>query len=548
MAWLSGATALTKSIQQYGVDTIFTLPGAQLDPMFDALYQAKESIRVIHTRHEQGTAYMAFGYAQSTGKVGTHLVVPGPGLLNASAGLSTAFACGAKVLCLAGQIPSKLIGKGIGQLHELSDQPGAVASITKWRGRAESPATVPEKVREAFKQLNTGRTQPVLLEMSPDIMASEGEVDLLDPIVDFVDLDPEPDPDLIEQAAALLGNAENPGIFIGGGIWGSEESLLSLAEQIQAPVYTSPHGNGAINDRHYLAQNLMCAKEIWDQIDVVLSVGTRYQAPASWGKQDEKKLIRIDIDPKQSVSIAIPDIHIVSSARVSLKRLAERVQRHNRKRESREQELVQLKKTVMDRFNSVEPQYSFNKVIREELPDDGIAVFGITQLGFAAWFGFPTYRPRTLIHSGYQGTLGYAFPTALGAQVGNPDKKVIAVSGDGGFMFGVQELATAAQHNIGVVTIVMNDGAFGNVKRNQKEDYGERYLGVELHNPDFLKLADAFGVMGQRVNSPEGLRNAIKVAFKESGPALIEVTVGEMPSLWKYMPLVRAKDQTREKP
>ena len=202
----------------------------------------------------------------------------------------------------------------------------------------------------------------------------------------------------------------------------------------------------------------------------------------------------------------------------------------------------------MDRFNSVEPQYSFNKVIREELPDDGIAVFGITQLGFAAWFGFPTYEPRTLIHSGYQGTLGYAFPTALGAQVGNPDKKVIAVSGDGGFMFGVQELATAAQHNIGVVTIVMNDGAFGNVKRNQKEDYGERYLGVELRNPDFLKLADAFGVMGQRVNSPEGLRNAIKEAFREDGPALIEVTVGEMPSLWKYMPLVRAKDQTRDKP
>ena len=136
--------------------------------------------------HEQGTAYMAFGYAQSTGKVGTNLVVPGPGLLNASAGLSTAFACGAKVLCLAGQIPSKLIGKGIGQLHELSDQPGAVASVTKWRGRAESPAIVPEKVREAFKQLNSGRSQPVLLEMSPDIMATEGEVELLNPIKEFI--------------------------------------------------------------------------------------------------------------------------------------------------------------------------------------------------------------------------------------------------------------------------------------------------------------------------------------------------------------------------
>ena len=130
-----------------------------------------------------------------------------------------------------------------------------------------------------------------------------------------------------------------------------------------------------------------------------------------------------------------------------------------------------------------------------------------------AWFGFPTYKPRTLIHPGYQGTLGYAFPTALGAQVGNPDKKVVAISGDGGFMFNVQELATAAQHNIGVVTIVMNDGAFGNVKRNQKEDYGERYLGVDLQNPDFVKLADAFGVMGQRVNSPEGLRHALKLSL-----------------------------------
>ena len=162
MAHISGATALIKSIQHYGVDTIFALPGAQLDPLFDALYHVKDTIRVVHTRHEQGTAYMAFGYAQSTGKVGTNLVVPGPGLLNASAGLSTAFACGARVLCLAGQIPSKFIGKGIGQLHELADQPGAVASVTKWQGRIETPASAPAMVQEAFKQLGTGRTQPVI--------------------------------------------------------------------------------------------------------------------------------------------------------------------------------------------------------------------------------------------------------------------------------------------------------------------------------------------------------------------------------------------------
>ena len=201
----------------------------------------------------------------------------------------------------------------------------------------------------------------------------------------------------------------------------------------------------------------------------------------------------------------------------------------------------------MDRFNSVEPQFSYNNVIREELPEDGIAVFGVTQLGFAAWFGFPTYKPRTLIHSGYQGTLGFAFPTAIGAQVANPDKKVVAVSGDGGFMFSVQELATLVQHKIGLVTIVMNDGAFGNVKRNQKEGYSGRFIGSDLQNPDFMKLAESFGLMGIRVDSPDGLRTALSKAFKEDGPSLIEVVVGEMPSMWKYMPLVRAKDQTNEK-
>ena len=188
-----------------------------------------------------------------------------------------------------------------------------------------------------------------------------------------------------------------------GGDLGCEEPL-NLAE-IQAPVCTSPHGNGAIDARHYLAQNLMCAKEDWDNIDVVLSVGTRYQAPASWGQHDGK-LIRIDIDANQSVQIATPDVHIISTAAKSLKMLAERVQRHNRKRESRESELSALKKTVMDRFNSLEPQYSYNMVIRDELPEDGIACFDITQLGYVAWFGFPTYQPRTLVHAGYQGTSG----------------------------------------------------------------------------------------------------------------------------------------------
>ncbi len=547
MTNMTGAEALTKSIQQYGIDTIFALPGVQLDHLFDALYHHQDSIRVIHTRHEQATAYMAFGYAQATGRVGTSLVVPGPGLLNATAALSTAHGCNAPVLCLAGQMPSKYIGSNTGQLHELLDQPGAVKSVTKWQGRALSPSTTPQTVQDAFAQLNSGHRRPVLLEMAPDIMAKKEDVDLLDPLTDFSTFEPEPDPDLVEQAASLLGNAENPAIYVGGGIFGAEEELLALAEEIQAPVFMSPHGQGAVDSRHYLGLNLLSAFEMKDDIDVILTAGTRFQTPQSWGVDDEVKVIRIDPIETLPALSQQADIHIASTARKSLKELLERSRRHNRKRPSREEELTEMGQTMTDRFAQLEHQHAYSSVIREELPDDGIACFGVTQVGFYSWFGFPTYSPRTNIQAGHQGTLGYGFPTALGAQVAHPDKKVVAVTGDGGFMFNVQELATAAQHGINLVTILFNDGHFGNVKRNQDEGFGSRYIASELQNPDFMKLADSFGVMGQRVNSPEGMRTALQNAFKEDAPALIEVQVGEFPSAWKYMPLVRARDQVGEK-
>lgn len=547
MPSMTGAEALTRSIKQYGIDTIFTLPGVQLDHLLDSLYHHQDSIRVIHTRHEQATAYMAFGYAQATGRVGTNLVVPGPGLLNASAAISTAYGCNAPVLCLAGQIPSKYIESNTGQLHEIVDQPSSVTSITKWQGRAISPSTTPQTVQDAFAQLNSGHRRPVLLEMAPDIMAMKEEVDLLDPLTDFSSLEPDPDPDLVEKAAALLGNAENPAIFVGGGVFGAEAELLALAEEIQAPVFMSPHGQGAVDSRHYLGLNLLAAHEMWKDIDVILTAGTRFQTPQSWGVGDEAKVIRIDPIPELPTLSQHADVHIASTAKKSLTELLNRSSRHNRKRDSRKEELESLGQAMTDRFARLEMQHAYSSVIREELPEDGIACFGVTQLGFYSWFGFPTYSPRTNIQAGYQGTLGYVFPTALGAQVAHPDKKVVAVTGDGGFMFNVQEMATAAQHGINLVTILFNDGHFGNVKRNQEEGFGGRYIASELKNPDFMKLAESFGVMGQRVESPDGMRTALKNAFKADAPALIEVQVGAFPSAWKYMPLVRARDQVGEK-
>ena len=538
MTQMKGAEALVKSIKQYGIETIFTVPGVQLDNLFDVLYDYQDDFKIIHCRHEQATAYMAFGYAQSTGRIGTNLVVPGPGLLNASAGLATAHACSAPIFCIAGQIPSHTIGKGTGMLHELDDQPGAVASVTKWQGRVERPEDTPGVVEKAFVELLTGRRQPILFEMAPDIMSKKGDVKLLEPINDFYDQEIEPDPSLLEQAAALLGAADNPAIFTGGGAFGAEESILALAEALEAPVVMSQNGQGVVDQRHHLGQNQVAGQEMWHNFDVVLAVGTRFQAPMlMWEGHDTKKLIRVDTAPRRSDDPWKADVHIAATARKATTGIYDKVSRHNRNRRSRADEFDNFKESARKKFSQGEPQASFGKVIRDVLPDDGIICFGVTQMGFYSWFGFPTYVPRSNIQPGYQGTLGYAFPTGLGAQVANPNKKVVAVTGDGGFMFNVQEMATAVLHKIPLVTIVFNDNCFGNVKRNQKERYNERYLCSELLNPDFIQLAESFGMKGYRVKSPENLNTAMESAFSENGPVLIEVEVGEMASLWPYMPL-----------
>lgn len=530
MPKMTGAQALTKTIMAHDVDTIFALPGVQLDPLFDAFYHEQDSLRIVHTRHEQGTSYMALGYAQSTGKTGVCTVVPGPGVYNAGAGLCTAHGQGAPVLCVAGQIPSRMIDKDFGMLHEIQDQMGTMAAVTKWQGRANSPKEAPGVIVEAFQQMHTGRKRPVFVEMSPDIMSAEDDIEIPVPNTDYPMI--EADPDLIEKAAALLGSAENPAIYVGGGIVGAEEELLALAERLEAPVYMTENAVGSMPWDHHLAQNYIGAAHTWPKVDVALAVGTRFEKQImSWGRDENVKLIRIDPDPKQSIEQWPPDVQIVAHGKTGLRDLAERVERHNRKRESRKDEFEALKAaTIKELAETLPPQHAYGTAIQNALPDDGIACFGVTQLGFYSWYGFPTSKPRQRIEPGLQGTLGYSFPTALGAQVGNPDKKVICVTGDGGFMFGASELATAMRHRINLVTLVFNDGHFGNVKRNQKLGYDERYIASDLHNPDFVKLAESYGAMGLRAESPEALGKAMDEAFKADMPVVIDVPVGEFPN------------------
>jgi len=538
MEHMTGGQALTKSLKRHGVDTIFGLPGVQLDHFFSALFDEKESIKFIHTRHEQASAYMAFGFAQSTGRVSPFAVVPGPGLLNTTAALSTAYACNAPALCIAGQIYSPYIGRGVGLLHELPDQLAMLRGVTKWAERISHPTQVPELVAEAFKNLSTGRVRPVALEVPMDILAMKAPVDLTEPIKDYEQQGP--DPDLIQQAARLLGRAKNPLIIAGGGIFGAEAELLALAEMLQAPVIMTRQAFGCLSSRHYLALNQPAGYRLWGDADVVLGVGTRMQSQIAgkqtplppWGIDPELKIIRMDIDPMEINRVMRPDVGIVSDAKKGLSALVEQVGGHNLRRASREEELTALKADVEAEMGTLEPQMGYLRIIREALPDEGFFVDEITQIGHVASFAFPVYKPRTYVSSGYQGTLGFGFPTALGVKVANPGKPVIAICGDGGFMYNVQELATAVLHGISLVTILFNDNAFGNVKRTQINRYNGKVIASDLHNPDFIRLAESFGAAAYLAKTPDELKRAILKGFDEKGPTLIEVPVGDTPSPW----------------
>ncbi len=532
MVMLTGGQALVQSLKREGVDTVFGLPGIQLDWAFDALYEERDSIRVIHTRHEQATSYMADGYARATGKVGTNLVVPGPGLLNAMAGLSTAYACNSPVLCLTGQIQSDKIGVGTGLLHEIPHQLEMMAAVTKWARRAMSPAEIPGLVREAFTQLRTGRPRPVSLEIPPDILALRGEVELLDPAT------PERqagDPELLRRAAEILAGAERPLIFVGSGIFTAEawDELRELAEKLQAPVVMSGNGRGALSDRHPLALNGHAGRLLLPTADAVLAVGTRFVEPlTAWGGIPAGvPTIQIDIDPEEVGRNGKPTIGIVGDAKRCLADLLAEVDgaKGARGRASRAAELATLKAYVEDQLFEIQPQAAYNAALRAEIPEDGILVGEMTQVGYFARNAYPTYGPRTQINPGYQGTLGCGFPIALGAQVGLPDRKVVSINGDGGFMFNVQELSTMKRHNIPLVAVVFSDGAFGNVKRIQQMQFGRRTIASDLLNPDFAKMAELYGIPGLRASSPDEFQGVLREALATDGPVLIDVTVGEMP-------------------
>jgi len=524
-----------------GIDTLFCLPGVQNDAFFDALYDRTNAIRPVHARHEQACAYMALGAAMATGKPAAYVVVPGPGFLNTTAALSTAYAVNAPVLALTGQIQQSMIGRNVGLLHELPDQLGIMRGLTKWADRIPSPAAAPGLVNEAFRRLLSGRRRPVGLECALDTWARRAPVEL---IATPARPDPCPvDEEAVERAARLLGGAQRPMIVIGGGAMDAGEPLLRIAEMLDAPVMTGRMGQGAIDGRHRLSVTMPAGYRFWGEADVVLAVGTRLQPQLqNWGVDDDLRIIRIDIDGEELDRQRRPDIGIVGDALPTLAALADRLARHNTRRPGRAEAVAETKAAAMKRVREhLAPQVAWLEAIRKALPEDGILVDELTQMGYAARLAWPTYRPRTFLSTGYQGTLGWGYATSLGAKVARPDAPVVSISGDGGFLFTAMEMATAAQHGIGAIAVVFSDGAYGNVRRIQQQSYNNRTIASDLRNPDFVKLADSFGVASERATTPEALGAAIARGIARGGPMLIECPVGELPDPWTLVQVPRSR-------
>jgi acetolactate synthase I/II/III large subunit len=526
--------AVVRSLAAHGVDTVFGIPGAHMYDFNDALHGMRHAIRFIHTRHEQGAGYMAYGYAKSSGRIGTFTVVPGPGVLNAGAALCTALAAVAPVLCITGNMMSHLIGQGRGQLHELPDQLATLRGITKGAERINQHADVRPVMSGTISRMLSGRQGPVAVEAPWDVFGKRGPVQ--EPTIGRPAPNPVADPDAVKAAIKLIKGAKNPLIMVGGGAVDASSAVRALAERLQAPVTAHRSGKGIVAGDDPLALDLVAAYDYWKNCDLLIGVGSRLELQfMRWRWQPKGlKVIRIDIDPMEMVRVK-PDVGIVADAAEGTQALIDALDLATPG--SRADEFCNLKAKARASYESVQPQLAYLDAIRAVLPRDGFLVEEISQMGFTGRFGFPVYAPRHYVSCGYQDNLGFGYNTALGVKVAHPDKPVVSISGDGGFLFGLQELATAVHHKINVTAIVFNNGAYGNVLRDQKHAYQGRILGSELTNPDFVKLGESFGIRSYRAETPERLRKALEAALALDAPALIEVPVetGSEASPWPFL-------------
>ncbi|MFV1968201.1 MAG: thiamine pyrophosphate-binding protein [Pirellulaceae bacterium] len=529
---MTGADLLVECLAQNGVSTIFGMPGGQNARIYDSLYR-QDKIRQILVRNEHAGAFIADGYARATGQPGVCLVTAGPGLTNCMTGLGTAYSDSIPLFVISGQIPRKGIGKEVGYFHEM-DHLGVTAPLTKWNATAQNSSEIPELVRRAFQELKNGRPRPVHLDLPVDLLAEE--TDARPRVAERTRSETIPAEE-IQRAADLLQTAERPLIIAGGGVVGADacRELLEVAHALQAPILTTPMGKGCAPDDHPLAAGMMfnrltsdlskmdhCLSPLPNDADVVLAVGCRFSqvATANWSLSIPGKLIQIDIDGSAIGRNYPAEIGICGCAKAALTALAEALP-GKRGRESDAWKEIRSRIPVPERWQI--RGFDIAPILRRVLDRDAIIACDMTRLYYMLLANFPAYEPRSFLHSSCFIAMGYGLPAALGAKAAFPQRQVVAVAGDGGFLMTSQELACAVQEKLPVITIVINDRCLSAIKGIQKRSFDGRYIAVDLVNPDFVRLAEAYGALGLRVQALEEFEPALHQALEADRPALIEI-------------------------
>jgi thiamine pyrophosphate-dependent acetolactate synthase large subunit-like protein len=538
---MTGGQLIVECLVRHGVDMVFGIPGAHTISIYDALHNHSK-IRHILVRHEQSAALMADGYARSTGKLGVCCVTTGPGVTNAATGLAVAHSDSIPVLLISSQVHSEAARKRRGLFHAM-DQLALTKPITKWNARIDHPEQIPQVVANAFGVLLKGRRGAGHIEVPLNVLQQEFEFE--DSMLEAKSLDSNSEPRNIgveiRRAAQLLRDAKRPLIFAGGGVIaaGAWSQLVEVAELLQAPVLMSPMGKGAIPADHPLCagvtftwvtadlQNMeRSLSPLTRMADAAVAVGFRFSqlATVNYTLPVPKPLVQIDIDPAEIGANYDVTVGILSDARFALSQLRDALK-------AEEIESVPRVSWIPD---SVLPQKQIDVgpashppvdwwELREVLKRDAIVAADIARSGYALVGQFPVNQPRTFMHSASFIAMGHAFPAALGAKLAYPDRQVVSVSGDGCFLMTGQELATAVQHGINVVAIVINDRCLTGIAALQDAQYPGRREAVDLVNPDFVRFAESFGAVGLRVTRSQEFKLALEKALGSNRPTLVEI-------------------------
>jgi thiamine pyrophosphate-dependent acetolactate synthase large subunit-like protein len=523
----TGGEWVVEVLRAEGVRHVFGLPGVHNLAIYDALIRQHDIAHVL-SRHEQGSGFMADGYARASGRPGVVVVTTGPGATNVLTPLVESFAGSQPILVLMSDIPAGLIGKGLGALHEVPNQIDCFKPVCRWAETIYEGRDIPAAVEHAFHLFRTVRPGPISLSLPTDLLVgkSEGRRE------SFHAGRPACDAKLIEDAARRLGAAKRPLIVAGGGVIasGASSELAALARRLGAPVITSVMGRGAIPETDPLwlgvLPNYRSTQAALESADVILSVGCRFAHRSTKGlllKLDfkpEQALIHMDIDPSVIGLMHETAVGIVGDARDGLRGLVAALGKAGAATEWDTAWIRAQREVRSPRYT--EPTERLIQILRRALDPGAIVVNDQTGLNYWMEWHFPVLEPRTFLYPIGSATLGYGVPAAIGAKVAQPGRQVLAVLGDGGFMFSVNELATAVKYELGIVFLVLNDQRYGAIKYLQEGIFG-KYGEVDLANPDFPALARAFGAEGSRVDGIDELPKALERALGHRGPTLLEL-------------------------